>query len=154
MKKWNWIAILTLGMLTACGGMGSKNDPVLIDSRSVERLYGVTWELKTLTVDGSRVIMHPDGTMTLLFAPQGQASGYAAVNNFSGQYSFDQNGRLSWPPAGLITTRKAGPPELMEKERAFLAGLPKTTRAILAGNALQLQSEDGNTVLTFLKTGA
>jgi heat shock protein HslJ len=47
----------------------------------------------------------------------------------------------------------AGPPELMEKEQAFLRGLPKTARAIVASNALQLQSDDGSTVLVFEQVG-
>jgi len=47
----------------------------------------------------------------------------------------------------------AGPPELMEKEGAFLKGLPKTTRAVVAGHALQLQNEDGSTVLLFNEQG-
>ncbi len=152
MKTWRWIGALALIILGACAGMGGDSGPVLIDSSNVNRLYGMEWQLKTITVDGTRVIMHTDGDMSLVFAPDGQAGGYAAVNNFSGRYSFDEQGRLTWSQ-GLAATRKAGPPELMEKERAYLGGIPKTTRAILSGNALQLQSEDGNTVLTFVKAG-
>jgi len=152
MKVWRWIGILALAILGACGGVGGKGGPVLIDAGSAKRLHGIEWQLKTITVDGQRIIMHTDGDMTLVFGPDGQAGGYAAVNNFSGRYSFDEGGGLTWGP-GLAATRKAGPPELMEKERAYLAGIPKTTRAILSGNALQLQSEDGNTVLTFVKAG-
>ena len=80
--------------------------------------------------------------------------GFAAVNQFRGYYQISPDGRLSWPAPGLIATRKAGPPELMDKERAYLAGLPKTSRAIVTKNALQLQSEDGNTVLTFRPLGS
>ena len=149
MKAWLWIGALALIVLGACA---AKGGPVLIDGSTAGRLLGVEWQLKTLTVDGQRVIMHTDGDMTLVFCADGRAGGYAAVNNFSGSYRFDESGRLSWSE-GLAATRKAGPPELMEKERAYLAGIPKTTRAILAGNALQLQSDDGNTVLTFVKAG-
>jgi heat shock protein HslJ len=76
------------------------------------------------------------------------------VNQYRGSYAFTQDGKLTWPAPGFASTRKAGPPELMEKERAFVAGIPKTSRAILAGNALQLQSEDGNTVLAFIRVGS
>ena len=41
----------------------------------------------------------------------------------------------------------------MDKERAYLAALPKTTRAVLQKNALLLQNEDGSTVLQFLESG-
>jgi len=149
-----WFAAFALILLASCGSMSHKNDPILIDSGNSKRLIGKQWELKTLTVDGNRVIMHPDGRMTLMFNPDGQATGYAAINQFSARYVFSRDGKLIWAEPGPISTRKAGPPELMEKEQAYLSGIPKTSRAILAGPALQLQSEDGNTVLTFAEMGS
>jgi heat shock protein HslJ len=146
-------AVLALSFLAACGGMGHKNGPILIDSSTSKQLIGKQWELKTMTVDGSRVIMHPDGRMTLAFNPEGQANGYGAINAFNVRYTFSRDGKLIWPAPGPVSTRKAGPPELMEKEQAFLSGIPKTSRAVLVGNALQLQSEDGNTVLMFVEMG-
>jgi heat shock protein HslJ len=150
----SWAALLSVCMLLGCAGKpGSATSPALVDSRNAERLHGIQWELKSLTVDGSRVIMHPDAPMLIAFAPGGQMGGSGPVNQFRGSYAFSQDGRLSWPGPGLISTRKAGAPELMDKERAFFAGIPKTTRAILAGNALQLQNDDGSTVLAFVKAG-
>jgi heat shock protein HslJ len=155
MRLASWTAGLALLLLGACGGMlGGDSGPVLVNKGNVAKLEGQQWELKTLTLDGTRIIMHPDGVMTLAFAPQGEVAGFAAVNQFRGRYQFSEDGKLTWPEPGLISTRRAGPPELMDKERAFLAGLPKTSRAILAKNALQLQSDDGNTVLTFAPLGS
>ena len=152
MKTASWAAGLALLLLSACGGMlGGDSGPVLVNKGNVGKLEGQQWELKTITLDGTRIIMHPDSVMTLAFAPQGEVAGFAAVNQFRGRYEFSEDGRLTWPSPGLITTRKAGPPELMDKERAYLLGLPKTSRAILANSGLQLQSDDGNTVLTFVK---
>ena len=154
MRAASWAAVLILWVLAGCAGQpGSTSQPALVDSKTAERLYGIEWELKTLTVDGTRVIMHPDATLAIAFGPSGQVAGYGPVNQFRGTYAFSQDGRLSWPAPGLSSTRRAGAPELMEKERAYFAGIPKTTRAILAGNALQLQSDDGNTVLAFVKAG-
>jgi heat shock protein HslJ len=139
-------------MLAGCAGKpGSASQPILIDSGTAARLNGIQWELKALTVDGSRVIMHPDAPMAIAFAADGQVAGFGPVNQFRGTYAFSPDGRLSWPAPGLTSTRRAGAPELMDKERAFMAGIPKTSRAILAGDALQLQSEDGNTVLAFVR---
>jgi len=150
-----WLAVLAVLAVTACGGMmGGDGGPVLVNKKNVGRVQGHQWELKTITVDGTRVIMHPDGVMTIAFAPQGEVGGLGAVNQFRGRYEFSEDGKLTWPAPGLITTRKAGPPELMDKERAYLAGLPKTSRAIVTKSALQLQSEDGNTVLTFVPLGS
>jgi heat shock protein HslJ len=155
MRLASWTVTLTLCWLAGCASQpGASSQPALVDSTSAERLYGVQWELKTLTVDGTRVIMHPDATLAIAFGPGGQVAGYGPVNQFRGTYALSPEGRLTWPAPGLTTTRRAGAPELMEKERAYFAGIPKTTRAILAGNALQLQSDDGNTVLAFVKAGS
>jgi heat shock protein HslJ len=141
-------------LLSACAGMpGTDSDPVLINAQNLAKLTDRQWELKTITVDGRRVIMHVDATQTIRFGADGNVTGFAGVNRFGGPYAFSPEGALTWPGAGLASTRMAGPPELMEKEAAFLAGLPKTSRAVVAGNALQLQSEDGSTVLLFAKQG-
>ena len=155
MKAASWVAFLSTFLLAACGGMlGGDSGPVLVNKSNVSKLEGQQWELKTITLDGTRIIMHPDGVMTIAFAPQGEVAGFGSVNQFRGRYQFSEDGTLTWPPPGVISTRKAGPPELMDKERAYLAGLPKTSRAILAKHALQLQSDDGNTVLTFVPLGS
>ncbi len=149
----SWLAAVALCVLAACGSMlGKDSGPALVDTKNVKRIVAIEWELKTMTVEGTRIIMHPDTRMTILFGPDGSVAGFAAVNQYQGQYKVTDAGQLSWP-VPLITTRKAGPPELMDKERAYLKGLPKTSRAIVTNQALQLQSEDGNTVLAFIKAG-
>ena len=83
------------------------------------------------------------------FGSDGRVTGYGGVNRFAGTYKFSPQGVLSFPAPGLITTRMAGPPEIMDKERAYLKGLAQATRAIVAKDGLQLQNEDGATVLVF-----
>ena len=78
MTMWRWIGALALIILGACGSMGGDRGPVLIDSGTAGRLHGVEWQLKTITVEGTRVIMHTDGDMSLVFAADGQAGGYSA----------------------------------------------------------------------------
>ena len=145
--------LLGLAMLAGCGGLGTGSDPAMITPASLDRLVNREWLLKTSTVDSQRVIMHVDATQTVLFGSDGRVTGFAGVNRFAGTYQFSPEGVLSYPAPGLITTRMAGPPELMEKERAYLKGLAQVTRAIVAKNALQLQSEDGATVLLFEQVG-
>ena len=150
-------AILTLSlcllMLPGCAGLGgSDSGPTLINGHNLDKLYGKEWELKTLTLDNARVIMHVDSQMTLAFAPGGKVSGYGSVNQFSGSYKISENGTLAWE-RGLAATRKSGPPELMDKERSYLAALPKTTRVIVVKGGMQLQNEDGSTVLLFAEMG-
>jgi len=142
------------GLIVGCVGL-SKRDPgpVVINQQNVERLYGMEWQLRSITVDGNNVVMHVDAAMTLRFDADGQVHGYGAVNRFSGGYRFDSAGALSWSVPGFVVAKKAGPPELLEKERIFLDALKHSNRAILGKSSLILQTDDGNTVITFLKPG-
>lgn len=56
-------------------------------------------------------------------AATGQVGGLAGVNRFSGRYELDAR-RLSF--GALASTRMAGPDELMELERVYLAALERT----------------------------
>ena len=76
MKAASWVAVLSTFLLAACGGMlGGDSGPVLVNKSNVSKLEGQQWELKTITLDGTRIIMHPDGVMTIAFAPQGEVAG-------------------------------------------------------------------------------
>jgi heat shock protein HslJ len=116
-------------------------------------LHQRDWDLKGLTVEGRQIVVDVDTRITIRFAPNGQVAGLAAVNRFSGTYSLNAEGRLSWGKAGFAATRMAGPPELMEKEQAYLRGLGKTNMAILARHILVLQGDDASTVLRFNEAG-
>ena len=144
-------AAVTLCMLAGCSSLGKDNEPVMITDQNVNRIQDKEWALKSLQIDGRQVVMDLEANMTLKFGADGKASGFGSVNQFSGAYSFGPNAQLTWKP--LMTTRRAGPPELMQKEHVYLEALTKTSRAILKGHALQLQSDDGTTVLPFTEAG-
>ncbi|PWT73540.1 MAG: hypothetical protein C5B46_05255 [Proteobacteria bacterium] len=148
------LLLIALVATAGCGQMMSKdNAPQVVNAQNAEKLYAREWDLKGLTVDGRQVVMDLEAHITLIFAANGQVAGFAAVNRFNGTYSFTTDGKLAWGKPGFAVTRKMGPPELMEKEQAFLAGLPKTNVAILAKHTLVLQSDDSATVLSFDETG-
>ena len=154
MKKTVAPLILLLACLSVCARMtGSDSEPQVLDAQTAHRLYQRNWDLKELTVDGRQVVIDVDTRLTIRFAPDGQVAGLAAVNRFSGTYSLSTEGRLGWGRTGFSVTRNTGPPELMEKERAYLRGLGKTSNAILARHILVLQSDDASTVLTFGEVG-
>ena len=153
MRTLNLLVCLTVAVLSGCGGSGKESGPAMITPANLDRLVNREWLLKTMTVDSQRVIMHVDATQTVVFGSDGRVTGYGGVNRLAGTYTFSPEGVLSFPGPGLITTRMAGPPEIMEKERALLKGLAKCTRAIVAKDGLQLQSEDGSTVLVFEQVG-
>ena len=150
MKVSTWMVLLSTTWLAACA-TGGSSAPMVVTSENVAKLQNRQWGLKSITLDSSEIVMDVDASMTLTFGPNGKVTGYGSVNRFNGTYAFSPDGRLSWPGPGFVTTRKAGPPELMEKERAYLQALPKTDRAIMKGHALLLQNDGESTVLTFLE---
>jgi len=75
-----------------------------------------------------------------------RVTGYSGVNSFLGGYS-SGDGALRFSP--LASTRRAGPPELMELEAAFLKALAATRSYRVRGNTLELLDADGRTVARF-----
>ena len=147
--------ILLAAFLGGCTGLTMINEsaPQVITSKNVQTLHKREWTLKTLAVDGRQVVMDVDARITIRFEAGGQVFGFAAVNRFNGTYRLNEEGVLDWSRPGYAATRRAGPPELMEKERAFLSALGRTSAVILSRHALQLQSDDSTTVLLFHETG-
>lgn len=143
-----WLAIAGL-LLAACAGIDEDSKPTMIHAANVDRLYGRQFELRSMTIDGNPVITHVDARMTLAFLPNGQAGGFGSVNQFSGTYSFSPNGKLTWGKGGFSTTRKAGAPELMDKERQYLSALREVTAAVVSKYGLQMENDDGSTKLVF-----
>lgn len=144
--------ILLLACLGGCAHVtGGDGEPQVLDAQTAHRLHQRDWDLKGLTVEGSPVVIDVDTRITIRFAPDGQVAGLAAVNRFSGTYHLSTEGRLNW--GRFAATRMMGPPELMEKEQAYLRGLGKTNIAILARRILVLQSDDASTVLRFDEAG-
>ena len=146
--------ILILACMSGCAQMAvNGSEPQVLNAQTAQRLYQRDWNLKGLTVEGREVVVDLDTRISVRFAPDGRVAGFAAVNQFSGSYSLSAEGKLSWGTTGFAATRKLGPPELMEKERAYLRALGQTNAAILARHTLVLQSDDAFTVLTFGEAG-
>ena len=109
------------------------------------------WRLLTWVVGGQQKVLLQDSTITIAFDPSGKVAGNASVNRFSGTYSFDNEGRLRWPPAGFALTRMAGPPALMAQERAFLESLRRTSLYKVDGQQLVLENPSASVVLAFTR---
>jgi heat shock protein HslJ len=73
-------------------------------------------------------------------------SGSTGVNFLSGTYERDGD-ELKFGP--LITTRRAGPPALMQQEVAFNRALEATAGWRIREGALELLDADGNPVARF-----
>ncbi|MDR1965103.1 MAG: META domain-containing protein [Synergistaceae bacterium] len=101
---------------------------------------GVEWRVKSISgvgvIDGS--------TVTVTFHPDGTSGGIASVNNY----------RSTWMSLGDriiigdgITTKKMGPPDLMEQEIAYLGALSEVTRFEFRGNDLALVTKQGSEII-------
>lgn len=154
MNRRNLIGALTCFPFVGCSMFKRDPGPQLIDSKNIQRLQATEWELRAVTIDGNEVVMHSDGKMAVLFGADGTVQGFGGVNQFAGNYSVSDDGKLAWGKTGFVTTRKSGPPEFVEKEKLFLDAMRRTTRAIAGKVILTLQSENAEVVLTFLKPGS
>lgn len=146
--------ILMLACVSGCAQVAlSDGGPQVLNAQTAHRLHQRDWDLRGLTLEGREIVIDVDTRISLRFAPDGRVAGFAAVNRFSGTYSLSAEGRLSWGKNGFAVTRIMGPPELMEKERAYLSALGRINAAVLARHTLVLQSDDASAVLMFNESG-
>jgi uncharacterized lipoprotein YbaY len=97
-----------------------------------EDLTETTWRLERL---GDAVAEQVRSTIT--FGTDGQVSGSGGVNRFFGGYRVAGD-RIEFGQLG--STLMAGPPEAMEQEQRFLAGLGGTQPYVVDGDVLTIGS--------------
>ncbi|MFG0255571.1 MAG: META domain-containing protein, partial [Rhodopirellula sp. JB053] len=84
---------------------------------------------------------------TLEVAADGSVSGSTAVNRYRGQATIDGNAITFGP---LISTRRAGPPAMMNQESRFTKALSLVTGYLIVSfGLLYLTVGDGNDILNF-----
>ena len=105
--------------------------------------------LTRLVGAGKPVTLLPGSHITLSLRTEGRVSGSASLNRYSGAYTLSPDGTIEWAKPGFVTTRMAGPVELMNQESLFLELLAKTTKLRQDASGAVLQTEDGSIVLTF-----
>jgi predicted amidohydrolase YtcJ/heat shock protein HslJ len=81
---------------------------------------------------------------TMMFA-DGKVSVFGGINQLSGSYALVQNSVIM---GDIVSTKKAGPPELMELESSFAKALAKVDGFNVSENELTL-STDGKVVAVF-----
>ena len=85
--------------------------------------------------------------ITLGFGGGQQLFGNAAVNSFASNYEATDDGELSF--GSIITTRMAGPSELMELEAKIIDLLSKVEVYEVSGKNLTLKDGNGTTLLVY-----
>ncbi|TWU42666.1 META domain-containing protein [Novipirellula artificiosorum] len=104
-------------------------------------LAGTNWLVEDIA--GRGVIDRAQTTIE--FSEDGTVSGNTAVNRYSGKVSI-KGDSIDFGP--LITTRRAGPPAVMDQEQKFLAAMERVKRVRVDENGLlHFGGEDGEAVI-------
>lgn len=108
-------------------------------------LEGTSWKL----VGWSGPAIDPaDFTITASFG-DGQISGTAAVNSYSGECAV---GGITFSPGAIARTEMAGPPEAMEAESAYFELLQQAETYEVSGDRLEVRDASGAMLLEFART--
>jgi len=136
-------------VLTSTGAVVAKSPPAS-PGTSGPTLEGTPWALQQLAVDATLTEVPSDVAATL-FLQDGQASGDAGCNTFSGDYTIDGDA-LTFGP--MMSTMMICEGEKASTEAAYLAGFPLVASYSLDGDALSLLDGSGDPVMTYAAVAA
>jgi heat shock protein HslJ len=126
-------ALLTL--LTGCGTM--------FGSKAALALFGTSWTVTGLAdgkggvaglIAGSKATMH--------FGTEGNLSGSASCNSYSGHYSISGT-QVKLPDTFTSTRKMCVNPGVMDQEQAFFKALSASTTGRIEGKKLELRDAAG-----------
>ena len=126
----------------------NKNEKTVLVFREI-KLENTSWNL-TFYNDGLAVVSVDEPLqekITLGFGGGQQLFGNAAVNSFASNYEASDDGELSF--GSIITTRMAGPAEMMELEAKIIDLLSKVKAYEVSGKNLTLKDGNGTTLLVY-----
>jgi heat shock protein HslJ len=125
-------------MLAACASDGSDPGSGDVSPSPVSELP------PELAAGSEWILVGPDlpGKATLTFG-DGQLSGRAQVNSYTGTFTAGTDGTMTLGP--VASTKMAGPPELMKAEEQYFALLQRTTG--WEGDGVQLTLRAGDETL-------
>jgi putative lipoprotein len=137
------LALASLMALNLAGCADIESAP---DSGSAALLAKTRWQL-TEVEDMSMPVAAGRQAPHIQFDPEKKrVTGYSGVNIFSGGYAATGSQlRMSQ----MASTRRAGPPELMRLETAFLKALSATRTYRFSGDTLELLDSSGRILARF-----
>ncbi|HBE70609.1 MAG TPA: acid phosphatase [Planctomycetaceae bacterium] len=103
-------------------------------------LKATSWQ--AITIKGQPT--HPDVKPDLTFDEAGRVGGSTGVNRIFGPYTVD-GAKISF--GQLATTRRAGPPDLMQQETQFQQALGKVATYAIEDSKLKLLDADGSAII-------
>lgn len=140
MKTLLAILIAASALLAACASSGEYQS---LDDGPTALFNNTKWNLVRLGNQSIPTSAH----INIAFDPEGRATGHAGVNAFFSQTTTGQDNALTFGPVGA--TKKAGPPEQMQRESDFLKALADTRAFRMTGEHLDLLDASGNPLAHF-----
>jgi heat shock protein HslJ len=98
---------------------------------------------------GGVVSLAPDSEITAMFGEDGSLAGSAGINTYNATYT-TSGATIEIGP--IRTTKMAGPPELMDQERLYLAALETAATYSVRGATLELRDDSGALQATYTPT--
>ena len=107
-------------------------------------LEGTEWDALAYNNGKDALVSLAAGSsITAKFGADGSLSGKASVNSYSTTYQVSQSGDGMTIDAKIVSTKMAGPADLMRQETAYLAALPRTATLSIEGDELWLRDTTG-----------
>ena len=108
---------------------------------SVRALTG-EWSIVSIEGEDTASLL-PDGAKapTLQFSDEGRLSGFAGVNRFSGSLDTEKLISGKWDVGQVVSTKMAGPPELMALEQRILSALDSADAIVSTGGSVVLTAK-------------
>lgn len=116
---------------------------------SATDLDNTTWKLISYAIGDTMRRLPADTEVTLTFQ-DGAAGGRSACNRYHGAVTIN-DATLAF--GGMVSTKMACPPPLMEIEATYLQALLSVTTWRVNDGALELRDGAGQTILTFTPVG-
>ena len=138
-------ALLAGILVLVFAGAAVAKSPPESPGTSGPALEGTEWALQQLAVDAALTDV-PSDVVATLFLQDGQASGAAACNTFSGDYTLDGDA-LTFGP--MLSTMMVCEGEKASTEASYLAAFPLVASYSLDGEALSLLDGSGDPVLAY-----
>ena len=105
-------------------------------------LEGTEWDaLAYNNGKGGLQSLAASSAITATFGSDGSLTGNASVNQYSTTYT--TSGDTMSVDAQIVSTKMAGPEELMQQESAYLGALPQTATYTIEGDELWLRDSSG-----------
>jgi heat shock protein HslJ len=143
-------------ILQSCAGDQAdveKSDAkgIRMTPKNIAEIENIEWALNKMVQDEQDVALVKDSNITFSYRGESKVAGQATINRYFGNFEMNDKGDINWEKTKFGMTMMAGPPELMDQEKAYMETLPKTDSMYRLGSVLFLENTDGSNLLQFIR---